>query len=94
MTAAATTEVPLACADIGFAPQSDNIATHIVATGTDCPEAQRLVREVTAAHDFATGPREFTSGAFACSVVTEEVALPVGHYTCLEGAKKVTWDKN
>jgi len=94
MTAAATTEVGLACADVGFAPQSDNIASHIVATGTSCPEAQALVRKVAAVHDLTTGPREFTSGAFACSVVTEEVALPVGHYTCLEGAKKVTWDKN
>ncbi len=89
-----TTAATLPCADIGFSPQSDNIATHIVATGTPCSEAQALVRKVAAAHDFTTGPREFTSGAFVCTVMTQEVALPVGHYTCLDGAKKVTWDKN
>jgi hypothetical protein len=94
MTAAQTTEMPLACADIGFAPQSDNIATHIVATGTDCSEAQALVRKVAAEHNVTTRPRELTSGAFACSVVTEDVALPVSHYICIDGARKVTWDEN
>jgi len=91
--AAPTTAAPAACADIGFAPQTDNIATHIVATGADCSEAQALVREVTAEHNFNTGPREFASGTFLCSVVTEEAALPVGHYACIDGPKKVTWDK-
>ena len=93
MTAEPTTEVPLACADIGFAPQSDNVATHIVATNIDCSEAQVLVRKVAAEHNVTTGPREFTSGTFACSVATEDMALPVGHYTCIDGARKVTWDK-
>ncbi len=93
-TAGRTTAATLACADIGFAPQSDNIATHIVATGAGCLEAEALVRAVAATHNFTSGPREFTSGTFACSVVTEELALPVGHYTCIQGAKKVTWDKN
>ena len=93
VTAAPTTGAPVTCADIGFAPQSDNMATHIVATGSDCSEAEALVRTVAAENNFTTGPREFTSGAFACSVVTEEAALPVGHYTCVEGARKVTWDK-
>jgi hypothetical protein len=84
---------PVTCPDIAFVPQSDNMAAHIVATGADCIEAHALVREVAAQHTFMTGPREFRSGVFTCSVVTEEAAVPVGHYACIDGPKKVTWDK-
>jgi hypothetical protein len=52
------------------------------------------VSAVKAGHNFVTGPRSFTMNGFSCSVTTDQTGLPVGHYSCTNGGKTVTWDKS
>jgi hypothetical protein len=92
-TTTAAPAAPVACGDIAFAPASDDMATNVVATGVPCAEATGLVRTVRDQHNFVSGPRSFTAAGWACTVVTEDVTLPVGHYSCTRGDDKVTWDK-
>jgi hypothetical protein len=88
-----TAPAPVACGDIVFTPASSDMATGIVATGVTCTEASGLVRTVRDQHNFVSGPRSFTAAGWACTVVTEDVSIPVGHYSCARGDAEVTWDK-
>lgn len=80
---------PSACADVPLSPGS---ATKISAAGVDCTAAGTLIAAVAAAHDAVNGPRTFTSGDWACAVVTDSTP-PVGHYNCARGDAIVTWDR-
>jgi hypothetical protein len=86
---------PVACESIGFTPDSEDMASEIRATATSCADAEELVRHVHSdmRHDFASGPRRFEALGYDCEVVTEEQELPVGHYSCIDAAARVTWDK-
>jgi hypothetical protein len=86
---------PVACPNIAFTPDSEDMASEIEAISTDCAEAERLIRHVHTAlrHDFSSSPRSFRAQGFDCRVVTEERELPVGHYTCTDAAVRVRWDK-
>jgi len=83
---------PEDCGAIGFEINSDNVASDIRATGVICDDARELVTTVGKTHNFYSGPRSFTSGSYACSVVTEG-EFPVGHYNCQDGPATVTWKK-
>jgi hypothetical protein len=85
---------PIACGDIAFSPNSDDMATNIVATGVSCAEATDLVRTVRGQHNFVDGPRAFTAAGWACTVSTDTASpVPVGHYRCSRGDSSVSWDK-
>jgi hypothetical protein len=81
------------CKSIVFTPNSEDGASKIAATGVSCDEAGELVRAVAANHNFYDGPRSFASGDWACTVETDDTALPVGHYACKRGEAFVSWDK-
>jgi len=88
-----TTEAVLACPDIVFAPRSEDGAFKIRATGVSCASAEALVRQVRASHNFVSGPRSFTAGEYACTIVTDQTGLPLGNYTCTAGSRRITWSK-
>jgi hypothetical protein len=92
-TTTTSTPTSVGCGDIVFSPSSDEMATGIVATGVTCTEATALVRTVRDQHNFVSGPRSFTAAGWACTVVTEDVSIPVGHYSCARGDAEVTWDR-
>lgn len=95
-TAVPLTTVPVTveCPDIGFTPNSDDVAGNIKATGATCDEASALVREVRRTHNAYSGPRALERGGFTCSVVvTDSLELPYSTYTCVTGAKRVMWEK-
>lgn len=82
-----------ACGDVGFGGPSDELATGVAATGVSCNDASALVVTVRSSHNVVSGPRSFSAGGYECTVVTENAVLPVGHYACVSGSKKVTWSK-
>lgn len=89
----ATAPSTVTCPDIGFTPNTEDMASGIRATGTDCIEASALIRRAKAEHNFYSGPRAFELDGWRCTVVTDETELPVGHYSCVSGPKVVTWEK-
>lgn len=78
------------CADVALAPGN---ATKVSATEVDCAAASALITSVAAAHDVNGGPRTFSSGDWACAVVTDGTP-PVGHYGCARADAIVTWDEH
>lgn len=92
-TSTVPTPITAECPDIHFAPNSDNVAGDIKATGIGCTEASAFVRKVAREHNFYSGPRTFELDGFACRVVLDETELPEGHYTCVSAGATVTWVK-
>lgn len=86
---------PSACPDIGFTPNSDDVAGDITIVSGDCAEAERLVRHVheELKHSFFDGPSYFTAIGYECTVRTESEGLESGLYRCTNGDKLVRWRK-
>lgn len=82
-----------ACGDVHFDASSDNAAWEISATGVSCADAVALVKRVAQEHNFVSGPRQFTTDGWACTVTTTEDGMPQGAYGCRKGAALVSWDK-
>jgi hypothetical protein len=90
---------PDACPNIGFTPNSDDVASDIsivssLAPGA-CDEAERVVRHVHEdyRHNFFDGPRYFTALGYECTVRTDSEGLEKGLYRCTDGATLVRWTK-
>lgn len=82
------------CADVGFAPNSDDLATDIVATGVGCVEAEALVRNVGAQVRSVGGPSQLEADGWACVRTSEndpDRGLPSSDFECVTGSKKVTF---
>lgn len=85
---------PAKCPQIGFTPDSDDVAADITASAIDCAGASDLVRRVKQEHDPVTGPRLFRADPFTCRAVrNERVPLERTEYRCGDGARRVTWNK-
>lgn len=82
-----------ACGDVHFDASSDNAAWEISATGVSCADAVALVKRVAQEHNFVSGPRQFTTDGWACTVTTTEDGMPQGAYGCRKDAALVSWDK-
>lgn len=81
------------CGDVHFDETSDNAAWEISATGISCAQAVALVKQVSQQHNFVTGPRQFSTDGWACTVTTTEDGMPQGAYGCRKGAALVSWDR-
>jgi hypothetical protein len=90
---------PDACPNIGFTPNSDDVASGISIVSSlapdACDEADRVVRHVheDMKHNFFDGPRYFTALGYECTVRTESEGLESGLYRCTDGATLVSWRK-
>lgn len=79
------------CPDIGFAEQTDAVASGITIWGSDCGTAHTLVRDVEATHDWYSGPSDLWVGDVYCSAAVDESALPTATYDCAGPRYTVTW---
>ena len=88
---------PKSCEPIPFTPNSEDMATNVVATAYDCRDAELLIRKVRDQHNFYEGPRRFAAGDFQCTVTavreSDEDPIPSADYDCRDGDARVTWTK-
>ncbi|HEX2047588.1 MAG TPA: hypothetical protein VHF27_07485 [Acidimicrobiales bacterium] len=81
------------CANVGFTPNSDDVAGGIVAVGMTCAEAEGLVRTV-GAQVGAGGPARVEANGFACVRTGQDDGgrgLPSSTFECTSGSKRVTF---
>jgi hypothetical protein len=82
------------CADVGFAPSSENLASDIVASGLSCAEAEGLVRTAGAQLRSVGGPSQVEANGFLCvRTAQSDRGLPSSDFTCTSGSKIVTFHR-
>lgn len=81
------------CVNVGFAPNSDDVAAEIVANGVGCVEAEALVRKVGVQLRPVGGPSRLEADGWVCARTNESTGpgLPFSSYECINGTKKVTF---
>jgi hypothetical protein len=80
------------CNDVGFSPNSDNLASTIVATGVPCPEAEAFVRKVGGPLGPINGLPRVEADGFVCERTSQdERGLPSATYVCTSGSKRITF---
>lgn len=82
------------CADIGFTPDSDDVAGGIVAAGMTCAEAEALVRTVGAQVGAVGAPSRVEANGFVCVRISQGGGgrgLPSSTFECTSGSKRVTF---
>ena len=82
------------CAEVDFAPNSDNIAFNIRTAGVSCA-AGRSVVDASAPERYRPGPhRSYRSGTFSCRGTFER---PMGkwyeHYVCRSIHSQIAFDR-
>ncbi|MGI8809882.1 MAG: hypothetical protein ACR2KK_18980 [Acidimicrobiales bacterium] len=84
------------CTDVAFSPNSENLASDIVANGVGCVEAEALVRKVGAQVRSVGGPSRVEADGYVCVRTSEndpDRGLPSSDFECVSGAKKVTFTR-
>ena len=83
------------CFDVGYTPNSDNVAGQIMASGMDCAEAEGLVRKVGVQAVAVGGPARLEVDGFVCvrTAQNDGRGLPSADYACSSGSKKVTFNR-
>ena len=80
------------CSDVAFAPNSDNLASEIVATGVTCAEAEALVRKVGRQVGAVGEPSRVEADGWVCiRTASNERFLPNSDFACTSGSKTVTF---
>ena len=80
------------CANVEFAPNSDNLAVEIRATGVGCVEAEALVRKVGAQVRSVGGPSRVEADGWVCTRSSQsDQGLPSSEFECVSGSSKVTF---
>lgn len=84
-----------ACRDVAFAPNTDNLASDVVAAGMDCAEAEAVVRAAGAKAGPVNGPvGPFDVSGFSCvRTGASERGLPWADYACDSGSKTLTFHR-
>ncbi len=86
--------IALRCNDIGFAPNSDNLATDIVATGVTCVEAEALVRKVGPPLGPINGAERAEADGWLCVRTGQDLSrLPTATYECTSGNRTITFTR-
>lgn len=82
------------CRDVGFGPNSDDVAAGIVARNMPCAEAEALVRKVGAPLGF-NGEARAQADGFGCQRTSrQDRTLPTASYRCTNGPKQVTFSRS
>lgn len=80
------------CKDVGFSPNTDNLASDIVATGIPCAEAEAFVRKVGGPLGPINGLPRTESDGFVCERTSQqEAGLPSATYVCTSGSRRITF---
>ena len=88
----ATVVAPVRCSDVAFAPNSDNLASDIVAEGITCAEAEAFVRRVGGPLGPVNGPLRVEREGFVCTRTERpDDGLPSAGYECRDGARRITF---
>ena len=86
-----TAAVTLACGQVAFAPNSEDAASDIEATGLTCDEAKAFV-ELAGRETSSGGPEEVDVDGWHCErTASEEDPLPQSSYACTKGSLRVTF---
>ncbi len=81
------------CRNVGFTPNSDDVASSIVARNVPCSQAESLVRKVGRPLGF-NGVAEAGADGFRCVRTGQaERALPMAFYECTKGPRSVTFTR-
>ncbi len=79
------------CTTVGFTPNSDDVASSIVATGLSCEEAEAFVRKIGPSVG-PFGPARIELDGFECVLTrTDDVELPHGFFECTSGSKRISF---
>lgn len=83
------------CYDVGFTPNSDNVAGQIMATGLDCAEAEAFVRKVGTQLRSVGGPSRVELDGWVCTRTSanDGPGLPSSDFECVSGSRKVTFHR-
>ncbi len=90
------TDGAVRCSNVGFTPNSDDVAGGIIAAGMTCSEAEALVRTVGAQVRSVGGPTRVDADGFACVRTSQDDGargLPSSTFECTSGARRVTFDR-
>ena len=80
------------CNDIGFSPNSDNLASNIIATGVSCAEAEALIRKVGGPLGPVNGAPRAEADGWLCIRTSEDLrGLPTATYECRNGNRTITF---
>ncbi len=82
-----------ACRNVGFTPNSDDVASSIVARNVSCTGAEALVRKVGKPLGF-NGPATAAADGYRCTRTgREDRVLPAAFYECTNGTKRITFTR-
>ena len=82
------------CADVVFAPNSDNLASAVTAFNIPCTEAEALVRRAGPQAGAVNGSARFEVDGFTCVRTAEsDRGLPSADYDCTSGARRVVFHR-
>lgn len=82
------------CTDVGFTPNSDNVASAIVAYGVSCQEAEAVVRTVGGPLGPVNGAPRGEANGFTCIRTSQEDrGLPSAEYVCTRGGQRITFTR-
>jgi hypothetical protein len=83
-----------ACQNVGFTPNSDDLASDIVAVGLTCAEAEALVRKAGVQARAIGEPTRFDIDGFTCvRVAFSDRFLPSSDWSCTSGSRQVTFHR-
>jgi hypothetical protein len=93
LTVVGGSPVAVPCRNVGFTPNSDDVASSIVAWNMPCSDAEALVRKVGEPLGF-NGDASARADGFRCvRTGQEDRALTMATYTCTNGPKRVTFTR-
>lgn len=101
-TTATTTTIPMTttpaatreCGQVGFTPNSEDVAGDITATGVTCDEARSFV-EVAGRRTSSGGPPSLDVDGWRCVVThATDDPLPRSDYRCTRGRATVTFGRS
>ena len=84
------------CADIAFTPNSENMASDLVAFNMGCAEAEALVRKVGPQVRSVGGPARLEVDGFVCVRTAQDDGargIPSADFECTSGAKRVRFHR-
>jgi hypothetical protein len=82
------------CSDVAYAPNSDNLASAIIAANMPCSEAEALVRKVGSETGAVGGPARFEVDGFTClRTAQSDQGLPSSDYQCTSGSQLVAFHR-